>query len=80
MLQSMLLTPVSQASTMALQNVCLCVCVYAAHAVRALYTRSQVNAYAAVKRCWLLLLQVLLGCEPSIVEMPQERLCRGVLD
>ena len=72
----MLLTFVS---TMAQKVVCLCV--HDAHVVRTLYTRSHINAHAAVKLLLVLVVvySVMLGVDPDITDVTQKRLCCNVL-
>ena len=58
------------------------VCVYATHVVRTLYTRSHINAHAAVKLLLLLVVvvcSVMLGADANITDVTQERLCCNVL-
>ena len=58
------------------RNVCLCV--YATHDVRTLYTRPHVNTLAAVKLLLLLVVavcSVMLGADANITDVTQKRLC-----
>ena len=60
----------------------VCVCVYATHVVRTLYTRSHINAHAGVKLLLLLVVvvcSVMLGADANITDVTQERLCCNVL-
>ena len=54
---------------------------YATHDVRTLYTRSHINAHAAVKLLLVLVVvySVMLGVDPDITDVTQKRLCCNVL-
>ena len=59
----------------------MCLCVYATHDVRTMYTRSHVNTLAAVKLLLLLVVvcSVMLGADANITDVTQQRLCGHVL-
>ena len=56
-------------------------CVYATRVVRTLYTRSHINAHAAVKLLLVLVVvrSVMLGADANITDVTQKRLCRDIL-
>ena len=64
----------------------VCLCVYATHVVRTLYTRSHINAHAAVKLLLVLVVvvvvvvrSVMLGADANITDVTQKRLCCNIL-